>query len=134
MTLAVRVVGPLVPPDVLFVAAVAGCACLATRWAMPFLLRLAAAVLRGAVAAAAVLLIFPEYRWSTRNRRGEKTPSSFAYTYGDFVGRTTFWINRSLSAVLHTAAGAFQALPAPLVAVLTGLFAAALSLDLVTPW
>ncbi|MDQ2589136.1 hypothetical protein [Saccharothrix yanglingensis] len=134
MTLAARIVGPLVPPGVLFVAAAVVFACLATRWAAPFLLRLAASALRGAIAVAATLLIFPEYRWSTRSRRREKPPSSFAYTYGDVVGRTTFWINRLLSVVLHAAAEAVKALPPPLVAVLTGVFAAALSLDLITPW
>ncbi|MFJ8962118.1 hypothetical protein ACIRG5_22285 [Lentzea sp. NPDC102401] len=134
MTLAARIVGPLVPPGLLFVAAAVVCACLATRWVAPLLLRLAASALRTAIAMIAVLLIFPEYRWSVRSRRAEKPPSSFAYTYGDVVGRTTFWINRLLSAVLHTAAEAVKALPPPLVGVLSGLFALALSLDLVMPW
>lgn len=133
MTLAARIVGPLVPPGVLLVAITVMCACLTTRWAAPFLLRLASSALRGAIAVAAMLLIFPEYRWSTRSRRCKKPPSSFAYTYGDVVGRTTFWINRLLSAVLHAAAEAIKALPPPLVAVVAGVFAAALSLELVTP-
>ncbi|HEX6343845.1 hypothetical protein [Umezawaea sp.] len=134
MILSARIVGPLVPSGVLFVVAVVVCACLATRWAAPFLLRLVASALRGAVAGVAMLLIFPEYRWSSRSRRVEKTPSSYAYTYGDVVGRTTFWINRVLSVVLHAAAEAVKALPPPLVAVLAGVFAAASSLDLITPW
>lgn len=134
MTLAARIVGPLVPPGVLFVAIAVVCACLTTRWVAPFLLRLASSALRGAIAVAAMLLIFPEYRWSTRSRRGKKPPSSFAYTYGDVVGRTTFWINRLLSVVLHAAAEAVRALPPPLVAVLAGVFAVALSLELITLW
>ncbi|HEX8867375.1 MAG TPA: hypothetical protein VF821_17080 [Lentzea sp.] len=132
MTIAARIVGPLVPQGVLFVAIAVVCACLTTRWAAPFLLRLASSALRAAIAVTAVLLIFPEYRWSTRNRRSKKPPSSIAYTYGDVVGRTSFWINRLLSVVLSAAAEAVKALPPPLVAILAGLSAAALSLDLIT--
>lgn len=47
-------------------------------------------------------------------------------------GRTTFWINWLLSVVLHAVAEAVKALPQPLVAVLAGLFATALSLELIT--
>lgn len=134
MTLAARIVGPLVPPGVLFVAIAVVCACLATRWAVPFLLRVVSSALRGAIAAAAMLLIFPEYRWSTRSRRGKTPPSSLAYTYSDVIGWATFWINRLLSVLLHAAAEAVKALPPPLVAVLAGLFAVALSLELITLW
>ncbi|MCG8927561.1 hypothetical protein [Lentzea sp. CC55] len=134
MIIAAKIVGPLVPPGVLFVAIAVVCAWLTTRWVAPFLLRLASSALRGAIAVAAMLLIFPEYRWSTRSRRSKKPPSSFAYTYGDIVGRTSFWINRLLSIVLRAAAEAVRALPPPLVAILSGLFAAALSLELITLW
>lgn len=131
MILAVRIVGPPVPPAVLFVAAVVVCACLVTRWVAPFVLRMVASALRGTVAVAAMLLIFPEYCWSARRRRDDRIPPTCAYAYGDAIGRTTFWIGRVLSAVLHGAAETIRSVPLPLVAVPAGLFAAAMSVGLI---
>ncbi|QFZ19842.1 hypothetical protein [Saccharothrix syringae] len=134
MILAGRVVGPLLPPGLPTVVIAVVVACLTTRWAAPALLRAAAWLLRTAVAATAVLLVLPDYCWSTRSRRDDRTPSPVVYAYGDGVGCVASWLDRLVRFALGLAARVVRALPLPLVGTLAALFVAASALGLVTVW
>lgn len=113
------IVGPLIPPDVLLVLLVVTAACVTTRWAAPLSLRWLAALLQGAMAVSAAVMILPEYYYSAMSRRDGRNPSQLAYDYGAAVGCLAMVLHKLVGFLLRGAASVIRAVPLPLVAVAT---------------
>lgn len=112
----------------LVVVAVVGAAgCVAVRWVLPILLRIALGLLLDAVLCLGAILLLPEYWLSSARRRRRGRPPTGAYEYASAVAGACRAVHLLLRRGLRGLAVAAHAAPLPLVAIITGgLYVAAL--------
>jgi hypothetical protein len=109
---------------VLVIALAAGLAAMA-GWVAPGLLRVAAEVLDALVAAAAGLVLLPEYLLSNAARADGRCPSALAYEFGEIVAVLACSTQQILRRICMGLAKALSATPPGVLAVVGGGLAAA---------
>jgi hypothetical protein len=101
-------------------AVVIGLVCIAVRWVLPTLLRMALAVIEDGVDLAGACLLLPEYWVSTNRRRRSRCPHRLAYEYAAGVAGLCRVLHMALRRLVRGLVVAAHAVPAPLVAVTAG--------------
>ena len=104
------------------VVAAAGCgAALTVRWILPSLLKAVQEILVQGVFAAAAVLLFPEYLWSTAMRARGRTPARLAHNYGDIVAGGAWVITLALRRLCRGLAESARRVPPVVVGLVAGL-------------